>query len=145
MFIEVKKNDKEECYDLIDTDSDQSHDGEGACELIAKVFDPVKADLIALLLNRECNISEFANYQSAYITRACDEGSVRYPKKVHLLLADTTLCGKPIVNVIPWWVSDVKTHPPTCEKCLDVYHKRDLNKDNLARRIAAERELKDLF
>lgn len=51
MKIKIEVNNADECYDLIDLDSDQSHDGDGAKELVAKVYDKHKAELICLLLN----------------------------------------------------------------------------------------------
>jgi hypothetical protein len=39
MDIVIRENLSEECYELIDADSDQSHDADGAKELIAKVFE----------------------------------------------------------------------------------------------------------
>ena len=51
MNIKVVTNNKEECYNLIDIDSDQSHDGDGAKELVAKVYEKENADLITNLLN----------------------------------------------------------------------------------------------
>lgn len=47
MRIEIKANHDDECYDLIDVESDQSHDGDGARELIAKVYSRNNAVLIA--------------------------------------------------------------------------------------------------
>jgi len=52
MKIKIIKNDEKECYDLIDVDSDQSHDSDGAKELIASVYEKEYALLIADLLNQ---------------------------------------------------------------------------------------------
>ena len=49
--IEIKVNHVDECYDLIDVANDQSHDGDGARELIAKVYDRSYAAKIANLLS----------------------------------------------------------------------------------------------
>lgn len=51
MKIKIKVNKHLEGYDLIDLDSDQSHDGDGACEVIATVYAASNASLIATLLN----------------------------------------------------------------------------------------------
>lgn len=48
----LKENDERECYDIIDEDSDQSHDGDEAKELIARVYDRYYAILITDYLNR---------------------------------------------------------------------------------------------
>ena len=50
MLIDITNN-EDECYDLIDMDSDQSHDGDGSKQLIAKVYEKIDADLIANFLN----------------------------------------------------------------------------------------------
>jgi len=55
MKIIIKTNSKEECYNLYDKDSDQSHDGDGAIELIANVFERENAVLIARFLNKKEN------------------------------------------------------------------------------------------
>ena len=47
MRIRVKINKIDECYDLIDLDSNQSHDGDNAKELIAKVYEYSHAVFIA--------------------------------------------------------------------------------------------------
>ena len=52
MAIEFHTNNERECYDIIDEDSDQSHDGDGAKELIARVYDREYALLITYLLNK---------------------------------------------------------------------------------------------
>ena len=51
MDIRVKINNSQECYDLVDVDSDQAHDGDNAKELIAQVFEKKNALKIAYLLN----------------------------------------------------------------------------------------------
>jgi hypothetical protein len=52
MKIEIKTNNTDECYDLIDVDSDQSHDGDNAKELVAKVYEYPYAFFIADYLNK---------------------------------------------------------------------------------------------
>jgi hypothetical protein len=53
MNISIKENPKEECFNLVDTDSDQSHDGDGAKELIAKVYEERWARIIQhAIMNR---------------------------------------------------------------------------------------------
>ncbi len=42
-----------EAYNIIDTQSDQSHDGDGARELICRVYDPQWARQIRSLLERD--------------------------------------------------------------------------------------------
>lgn len=49
VIIEINQSD--ECYDLIDTASDQSHDGDGAKELVAKVYEYDAAVKIRTFLN----------------------------------------------------------------------------------------------
>ena len=51
MNIEIKPNDQLEGYDLIDANSDQSHDGDNAREVIATVYNRSNAAAIATLLN----------------------------------------------------------------------------------------------
>lgn len=51
MDIKIEINSNRECFDLIDVDSDQSHDGDGTKELIARVYDFDYAQLITNLLN----------------------------------------------------------------------------------------------
>jgi len=50
MNIKIEPNDPEECYDLLDIDSDESHDGDGAVELICKAYDKETAEKLKNLL-----------------------------------------------------------------------------------------------
>lgn len=50
MTIKIRPNTDREGFDLIDMDSDQSHDGDGAHEWVATVYDRRKAEKIARLL-----------------------------------------------------------------------------------------------
>ena len=50
MNIIIRPNNERECFDLVDADSDQSHDDDGAVELIARVYDRCWAELILKLL-----------------------------------------------------------------------------------------------
>jgi hypothetical protein len=48
----MEANNDMECFDIIDTQSDQSHDGDNAKELIASVYDLIYAELISGILNK---------------------------------------------------------------------------------------------
>ena len=52
MYIQVQVNKEEECFDLVDMDSDQSHDGDGAKEKIASVYNGQHASAIQEALNQ---------------------------------------------------------------------------------------------
>ena len=52
MNIKILVNNKDECFDLVDMDSNQEHDGDGAKEIIAKVFDKEYSIVIKYLLNK---------------------------------------------------------------------------------------------
>ena len=52
MRPEIRENAEAEGWDIIDLDSDQSHDGDGARELVALVYDYANALLIVALLER---------------------------------------------------------------------------------------------
>lgn len=58
MNIVQRVNNDLEGYDLIDMDSDQSHDGHGACEVIATVYSAERATEIQNLLNMQAVQSE---------------------------------------------------------------------------------------
>lgn len=50
-MYEIRINNDLEGWDLLDTSSDQSHDGDGAKELICTVYDETYALIIRNLLN----------------------------------------------------------------------------------------------
>ncbi len=51
--IQIIPNNEDECFDLVDLNSDQSHDQDESKELIAKVYEHRYAVLIADLLERD--------------------------------------------------------------------------------------------
>ena len=51
MKIQIETNNYLEGYDLIDVESDQSHDGDNAKEVIATVYERENAEKIKDLLN----------------------------------------------------------------------------------------------
>jgi predicted RNase H-like nuclease (RuvC/YqgF family) len=62
MKVEIKTNNIDECYDLIDIDSDQSHDGDNAKELVAKVYEypfyTIKQETIVKIINNKNKLQQ---------------------------------------------------------------------------------------
>jgi hypothetical protein len=53
MTVEIRLNNELESFRLVDLDSDQSHDGDGAVEVIADVYTEELANKIASYLNAQ--------------------------------------------------------------------------------------------
>jgi len=58
MNIVLRVNNDVEGYDLVDMDSNQSHDGDGACEVISTVYTEAWASKLQGMLNMQAVQSE---------------------------------------------------------------------------------------
>jgi hypothetical protein len=101
MRIEIKANHDDECYDLIDVESDQSHDGDGARELIAKVYSRNNAVLIANALteshcqhNSPMEIKSIKTDDSFNLYVEFTDGQIRRVNIKKFLLSDSPDANK---------------------------------------------------